>query len=255
MDLLSAIILTVVEGLTEFLPISSTGHMILAAVILGVAQSEFVKSFELFLEFGSILAVVVSYWRYFLDLNVLKRVIVAFIPTGIIGLALYRVFKEILLGNAQIVLWALLLGGVFLIVFELFYREKAGTNEISKIPYKHCLLIGLFQSISIIPGASRSAPTIMGGLALGMRRQTIVLFSFLLAVPTMIAASGFDLIMSANQFSTDQFQILIVGFFASFLVALGAIRLFLNYVKKHNFIPFGVYRIILVVLFYFLVVL
>ena len=110
MDLLTAIILAVVEGLTEFLPISSTGHMILAAVILGVAQSEFVKSFELFLEFGSILAVVVSYWRYFLDLNVLKRLVVAFIPTGIIGLALYRVFKEILLGNAQIVLWALLLG-------------------------------------------------------------------------------------------------------------------------------------------------
>ena len=255
MNLLTAIILAVVEGLTEFLPVSSTGHTILAAVILGVAQTEFVKSFELFLEFGSILAVVVSYWRYFLDLNVLKRLVVAFIPTGIIGLTLYRVFKEILLGNAQIVLWALLFGGVALIIFELFYHEKARTTEISKIPYKHCLLIGLFQSISIIPGASRSAPTIMGGLALGMRRQTIVLFSFLLAVPTMIAASGFDLIMSANQFSTDQFQILIVGFFASFLVALGAIRLFLNYVKRHNFIPFGVYRIILVVLFYFLVVL
>jgi len=139
-------------------------------------------------------------------------------------------------------------------VFELFYHEKAGVNEISEIPYKHCLLIGVFQSISIIPGASRSAPTIMGGLALGMRRQTIVLFSFLLAVPTMIAASGFDLFMSANQFSTSQFQVLLVGFAVSFMVALVAIRFFLNYVKKHNFIPFGVYRIILVVLFYFLVV-
>ncbi len=255
MDLFSAIILAVVEGLTEFLPVSSTGHTILAAVILGVAQTEFVKSFELFLEFGSILAVVVSYWRYFLDLNVLKRLVVAFIPTGIVGVTLYRIFKEVLLGNEQIVLWALLLGGILLIVFELFYHEKAGVNEIAEIPYKHCLLIGLFQSVSIIPGASRSAPTIMGGLALGMRRRTIVLFSFLLAVPTMIAASGFDLLMSANQFSTNQFQFLLVGFFASFLVALVAIRFFLNYVKKHNFIPFGVYRIILVVLFYFLVVL
>ncbi|HUO42356.1 MAG TPA: undecaprenyl-diphosphate phosphatase, partial [Methylomirabilota bacterium] len=166
MDLLVAIILAIVEGLTEFLPVSSTGHMILAAVVLGVTQTDFVKSFEIFLEFGSILAVVVSYWRYFLDLDVLKRLIVAFIPTGIVGLTLYRVFKEVLLGNAQIVLWALLLGGVFLVVFELLYHEKAGTTEISKIPYKHCLLIGLFQSISIIPGASRSAPTIMGGLAL-----------------------------------------------------------------------------------------
>jgi len=254
LDLLTSIILAIVEGLTEFLPVSSTGHTILAAVILGVVQTDFVKSFEIFLEFGSILAVVVSYWRYFLDLNILKRLIVAFIPTGIIGLTLYRVFKEILLGNTQIVLWALLLGGVFLIVFELFYHERAGTTEISKIPYKHCLLIGLFQSISIIPGASRSAPTIMGGLALGMKRQTIVLFSFLLAVPTMIAASSFDLVMSANQFSTSQVQLLIVGFITSFLVALGAIKFFLEYVKKHNFIPFGIYRIILVVVFYFLVV-
>jgi undecaprenyl-diphosphatase len=254
LDLLGAIILAVVEGLTEFLPVSSTGHMILAAVILGISQTEFVKSFELALEFGSILAVVVSYWRYLLDIEVLKRLIVAFIPTGVIGFVLYRFFKETLLGNAQIVLWALLLGGVFLILFELFYREKAGKVEISKIPYQHCLLIGLFQSISIIPGTSRSAPTIMAGLALGMKRETIVLFSFLLAVPTMIAASGFDLIMSASQFSTGEFGILIVGFLASFLVALVAIRLFLSYVKHHNFIPFGVYRIILVVLFYFLIV-
>jgi len=255
LDLLSAIILAVVEGLTEFLPISSSGHTILAAVILGIAQTEFVKSFEIALEFGSILAVVVSYWRYFLDYEVLKRLAVAFLPTGIIGFVLYRVFKEILFGNTQIVLWALLLGGIFLILFELFYHEKAGTDQISKIPYKHCLLIGLFQSISIIPGASRSAPTIMGGLALGMKRQTIVLFSFLLAVPTMIAASGFDLIMSASQFSLGQFGVLFVGFFVAFLVALAAIRLFLSYVKKHNFIPFGVYRIILVILFYFFVVL
>jgi undecaprenyl-diphosphatase len=255
LDLLAAIILAIVEGLTEFLPVSSTGHMILAAVILGVAQTEFVKSFEIALEFGSILAVVVSYWRYFLDLNVLKRLVVAFIPTGIVGFVLYRVFKEILLGNTQIVLWALLLGGLFLILFELFYHERSGTDELSKIPYKHCLLIGLFQSISIIPGASRSAPTIMGGLALGMKRQTIVLFSFLLAVPTMIAASGFDLIMSAGQFSTGQFGVLTAGFFVSFFVAVVAIRFFLSYVKKHNLIPFGLYRIVLVVLFYFFVVL
>ena len=255
MDILSAIILAIVEGLTEFLPVSSTGHTILAAIVLGVQQTDFVKSFEIALEFGSILSVVVSYWRLFLDYEVLKRLFVAFVPTGIVGFVLYRVFKELLLGNAQIVLWALLLGGVFLIVFELFYHEKKGTVELSKIPYRHCLLIGLFQSVSIIPGASRSAPTIMGGLALGMKRETIVLFSFLLAVPTMIAASGFDLAMSAGEFSTAQFGVLLIGFAASFLVAFAAIRLFLNYVKKHNFIPFGVYRILLVVVFYFLVIL
>ena len=255
MDIVTAIILAIVEGLTEFLPVSSTGHTILAAVILGVQQTEFVKSFEIALEFGSILSVVVTYWRLFLDYDILKRLFVAFIPTGVVGLVLYRVFKELLLGNAQIVLWALLFGGVFLVVFELRYHEKPGTVELSNIPYKHCLLIGLFQSVSIIPGVSRSAPTIMGGLALGMKRETIVLFSFLLAVPTMIAASGFDLVMSAGQFSSSQFGFLLIGFVVSFLVAFAAIHVFLNYVRKHNLIPFGVYRILLVVIFYFLVIL
>lgn len=255
MDALTAIILAIVEGVTEFLPVSSTGHTILVATILNVAQTPFVKSFEIALEFGSILAVVVLYWRLLLNLAVLKRLIVAFIPTGIIGLLLYKVFKQILFGNEQIVLWSLLLGGIFLIVFEIFYHERSKIDDISKIPYKHCLLIGLFQAISIIPGVSRSAPTIMGGLALGMKRQTIVMFSFLLAVPTMIAASGFDLIESAGSFTSGQVGILLIGFVTSFLVALLAIKLFLNYVKTHNFIAFGVYRIILVVAFYFLVIL
>jgi undecaprenyl-diphosphatase len=254
MDVLSAIVLAVVEGLTEFLPVSSTGHIILAAVLLNVQQTEFVKSFEIALEFGSILSVVVLYWRLFLDPEVLKRLVVAFMPTGIVGLALYRVFKEFLLGNEQIVLWALLIGGIFLILFELRYRAKSDIDTLSKIPYKHCLLIGVFQSISIVPGVSRSAPTIMAGLALGMKRETIVMFSFLLAVPTMIAASGFDLLMSFGQFSASQFNLLAVGFIASFLVALPAIKLFLGFVKKNNFIPFGVYRIILVVVFFLFVI-
>lgn len=254
MDLLSAIVLAVVEGLTEFLPVSSTGHIILAAVLLNVQQTEFVKSFEIALEFGSILSVVVLYWRLFLDPEVLKRLVVAFIPTGVVGLALYRVFKEFLLGNEQIVLWALLIGGILLVLFELRYRVRSDIDSLSKIPYKHCLLIGIFQSISIVPGVSRSAPTIMAGLALGMKRETIVMFSFLLAVPTMIAASGFDLLMSSGQFSASQFNLLAVGFVASFLVALPAIKLFLGFVKKNNFIPFGVYRIILVVVFFLFVI-
>jgi undecaprenyl-diphosphatase len=254
MDLLDAIILAIVEGLTEFLPVSSTGHTILAAALLNITQTPFVKSFEIALEFGSILAVVVLYWRYFLDIAVLKRLIVAFIPTGIVGFVFYRFFKDVLFGNEQIVLWALLLGGIFIILFELRYKERSAIEEMAQIPYKHCLLIGLFQSVSIIPGVSRSAPTIMGGLALGMKRQTIVLFSFLLAVPTMIAASGFDLIMSYNEFSGGQVDLLLVGFLVSFLVALPAIKLFLGYVRKHSFIPFGIYRILLVIAFFFLVI-
>jgi undecaprenyl-diphosphatase len=254
MDVIDAIILAVVEGLTEFLPVSSTGHTILAAALLNIAQTSFVKSFELALEFGSILAVVVLYWRYLLDLEVLKRLIVAFIPTGIVGLLIYQYFKEVLFGNEQIVLWALLLGGVAIILFELGYKERYEIDEISKIPYRYCLLIGAFQSFSVIPGLSRSAPTIMGGLALGMKRQTIVLFSFLLAVPTMMAASGYDLLQSMNQFSLGQVNLLLVGFVTSFLVAIPSIKLFLGYVRKHNFIPFGVYRILLVAVFFFFVI-
>jgi undecaprenyl-diphosphatase len=254
LDLLSAIILAVVEGLTEFLPVSSTGHLILAATLLNVAQTPFVKSFELALEFGSILAVVVLYWRLFLNLEVLKRLVVAFVPTGIVGLAIYRFFKDVLLGNQIVVLWALLLGGIFIVLFEWRYKERSKIDDIAKIPYVHCLLIGMCQAISVVPGVSRSAPTIMAGLALGMKRQTIVLFSFLLAVPTMVAASGFDLLMSYNEFSSGQVDILAVGFVTSFLVALPAIKYFLEYVKKNNFIPFGVYRILLVVVFFFLVI-
>ncbi|MGA2459893.1 MAG: undecaprenyl-diphosphate phosphatase [Candidatus Bathyarchaeia archaeon] len=255
MDYLSAIILAVVEGLTEFLPVSSTGHLILAATLLGLQQTAFVKSFELALEFGSILAVVVLYWRLFLSFEVLKRLAVAFIPTGIVGLLIYRIFKDVLLGNEQVVLWALLLGGIFIIIFEWRYKERSEIDDIAKIPYVHCLLIGICQSISVVPGVSRSAPTIMAGLALGMKRQTIVLFSFLLAVPTMVAASGFDLLMSYSEFSSGQIDFLAVGFVVSFLVALPALKYFLEYVKKNNFIPFGVYRILLVVLFFFLVIL
>lgn len=255
MDYLTAIILAAVEGLTEFLPVSSTGHLILAATILGVQQTLFVKSFELALEFGSILAVVALYWRFFLEAEILKRLVVAFIPTGIIGLLVYRIFKDFLLGNQQVVLWALLLGGGFLILFELRYKEKSNITAIGKIPYKHCFLIGLIQAVSVIPGVSRSAPTIMTGLALGMKRETIVLFSFLLAVPTMVAASGYDLLNSYSQFSSGQVDILLIGFVTSFLVALPAIKLFLNFIREHNFIPFGIYRIIIVILFYFLVIL
>jgi undecaprenyl-diphosphatase len=176
------------------------------------------------------------------------------LPTGIIGLLLYRTFKDFLLGNTQVVLWALLLGGIFLIVFEWRYKERATYDDVTSIPYKHCLLIGLFQSISVIPGLSRSTATITGGLVLGLKRQTIVLYSFLLAVPTMIGVSSFDLLMSFTPLSSSQVGLLALGFVTSFLVALVVIKIFLSYIRTNNFIPFGVYRILLVVAFFFLVI-
>jgi len=205
MTLLQALVLGIVEGLTEFLPISSTGHLILAAKLLGLAQTEFQKSFEIVIQLGAILAVVVLYWRSFLRPKVLAKVIAAFIPTGIIGLALYHLVKTYLLGNEMVVLAALALGGLVLILFELWHREPAGAvGEVDSVTYLQAIGIGLFQALAIIPGVSRSGATIVGGLAMGLTRETIVEFSFLLAVPTMLAATGLDLIKNASSFSVAQ---------------------------------------------------
>ncbi len=254
MTILESIILGVVEGLTEFLPVSSTGHLILASDLLGIPSSEFLKSFEIAIQLGAILAVVALYWKSFLDVEVLKRVAVAFIPTGIIGLALYSFAKAYLLDNTQVVLWALLLGGVALIVFELLHKEKEDARQdVKSISYFQSFGIGVCQALAIIPGVSRSAATILGGLFLGVGRVAIVEFSFLLAVPVMFAATGLDLYKSAGAFRPDDFGVLAIGFVVSFVVAILSIRFLLKYVRDHTFIPFGMYRIVLAVIFFFFV--
>ena len=255
MNFLPAIIFEIVEGITEFLPISSTGHLILTARLLGIQQTEFIKSFEIAIQLGAISSVVALYWRSLvLNLEVLKRVVVAFVPTAAIGLVFYKVVKRIFLGNEAVVLWALFLGGIFLIIFELVYREKGEAAEgLSQISYKNSFLIGVFQSISIIPGVSRAAATIVGGLALGLKRKTIVEFSFLLAVPTILAATGLDLIKTGFVFTARQLIFLVIGFATSFIVALASVKFLLQLIKKNNFIAFGVYRIILVLIFWLLI--
>jgi len=251
MDILQSIIIGIVEGITEFLPISSTAHMVLASKVLGIAQTDFVKSFEIVIQFGAILSVVVLYWKKFiLDMESLKRVMAAFIPTAVVGFVLYKVIKTVLLGSTGVIVWALLLGGVFIILFEMLHREKDDAHEdISTIPYSKCVWIGLFQAIAVIPGVSRSAATVIGGLLLGLKRTTIVEFSFLLAVPTMLAASVLDLAKSGSSFTSDQFLVLAAGFAVSFVVALLSIKFLLGFVKKHTFISFGVYRIIIALAF------
>jgi len=251
MDIFQVLILGIVEGVTEFLPVSSTGHLILASQLLGIAQTDFQKTFEIVIQFGAILAVVALFWRSFLNGEVLKRLVVAFIPTGIIGLALYKVVKTYLLGNELVVLWALFLGGVALILFEWWHREAPDALEdIAAMPYSTAALIGLFQAMAIIPGVSRSAATIVGGLALGMRRAAIVQFSFLLAVPTMLAASGLDLYKSAGSLGGGGWGTLALGFAVSFAVAMPVVAWFLRFVRTHTFIPFGVYRILLAAVFF-----
>lgn len=217
-----------------------------------MSQDEFTKSFEIIIQLGAILSVVVLYWRSFLNVALLKRLVVAFIPTGIIGLALYKVIKTYLIGNEAVVLWALLLGGAVIIAFELMTRHHPSKEHLdpAQITYKKSFLIGLFQAIAVIPGTSRSAATIIGGLAMGLPRTTIVEFSFLLAVPTMLAATGLDLLKNASSFSASQAGVLSVGFIVSFIVALLSIKFLLKFVRNHSFIAFGVYRIALATLFW-----
>ncbi len=251
LNLLNATILGIVEGITEFLPISSTGHLILASKLLGITQTEFVKSFEIAIQLGAILSVFVLYWKKLLfETEVLKRVCVAFLPTAILGLAFYKLIKSYLIGNVPVVLWSLFLGGMCLIAFELLHKERPDAfEEIRNISYSKSFVIGLFQSVSMIPGVSRSAATIVGGLLVGMKRTTIVEFSFLLAIPTMAAATGLDLLKNASVFSFDQVSILAIGFIVSFFSALFAVKCLLAFIKKHTFLSFGIYRIAIVIIF------
>ena len=251
MDILHSITLGIVEGITEFLPISSTGHLILTSTLLKIPNTEFLKSFEIVIQLGAITAALVLYWKKFWNIEMLKKLFVAFLPTGVIGLLLYSFIKTYLLGNNTVVLWALLLGGIVLIVFEWKYTEPLTTVENAEaISYKQAFYIGCAQSVAIVPGVSRSAATILGGLLLGLKRTTIVEFSFLLAIPTMLAATGFDVLKNYNTFSLDQTLALSVGFIVSGIVAIAAIRFLIHYVQKHTFIPFGIYRIAVALIFW-----
>ncbi|MES2668535.1 MAG: undecaprenyl-diphosphate phosphatase [Patescibacteria group bacterium] len=249
-----SLILGLIEGITEFLPISSTGHLILASELLGLAPSSFLSTFQIAIQLGAIAAVVFLYWKSFLDVRFLTKLFVAFLPTGLVGILVYPYVKGYLLGNSMVVVASLFIGGVVLIVFELFHTEKPTSLEGAKqITYGQAFLVGCFQSIAIIPGVSRSAATIIGGLLVGMRRIAIVEFSFLLAVPTMVAATGYDLLKSRDTLSLDNLGLLAIGFCTAFFVALLSMRFLLAIVRRYSFIPFGIYRIVLAVLFFLIV--
>jgi undecaprenyl-diphosphatase len=252
MSPLHALILGVVEGITEFLPISSTAHLILTSRLLHIADSEFVKSFEIIIQLGAILSVVVLYWSKFWNWDVLKKLVVAVIPTGVIGLTVYKALKVYLLGNVTVVLLALFIGGIALIIFERFNSVADTDVDFAEITYRKAFLIGLFQSIAIIPGVSRSAATIVGGSLIGISKRTIVEFSFMLAVPTMLAATGLELVKSRAALAGN-FGMLAVGFVVSFITAIVAIKWLIGYIKTRDFSAFGWYRIVLAVV-YFLVI-
>lgn len=251
-----AIILGIIEGFTEFLPISSTAHLVLAAHIIGLDQSIILKTFEIAIQSGAIFAVLFFFWRKFLDIEILKRIIIAFIPTAIIGLLFYKIVKNYLIGNLNIILISLAIGGLIIILFEKLSNKKVSSikslekiDEIKNLSYKKLILIGIAQSVAIIPGVSRSAATIIGGMFLGLSREAIVEFSFLLAVPTILSATGLDLIKNYHSFSSDSISLIVVGFITSFITAIIGIKFFMSFIKTRSFVFFGIYRIAIVIMF------
>ncbi len=250
---LYSIVLGIIEGVTEFLPISSTGHLILAEHLLNIPTTEFLKSFDIFIQLGAILAVVVIYWtKVWNNRNLIGKLLVAFLPTAIIGLTVYKMIKQFLLGNSMVVLVSLFIGGIIILCFEKWYKNAHTSTEkpttLENISYSQAFKIGLFQSIAVIPGVSRSGATILGGLWLGVERQAIVEFSFLLAIPTMAAATGLDLLKSGFKFTHTEWMYLAVGFITTFIVAYLAVKFLLNYIKKHDFTAFGWYRIVIAII-------
>lgn len=251
MNFWDAVILGIVEGITEFLPVSSTGHLILTSTLLGLKQTDFQKTFEVAIQLGSILAVVfLFHQRLFNDIELWKRIVVAFIPTGVLGLLLYKIIKGYLF-NPFVVATMLILGGVVFILVEWWLKKHPPqVHDEDQIPYWKALLIGLFQSLAMVPGTSRSGATIIGGLLLGLDRKTATEFSFLLAVPTMFAATGYDIFKHHSEFSLENWNLLLVGFVTAFISAIVAVKWFLNFIKNHSFIPFGIYRIVVGLLFF-----
>ena len=256
MDFIQAIILSIIEGTTEFLPISSTGHLIIASNLLKISQTNFVKDFTIIIQLGAILSIVVLYFDKFIkSREIWKRILAAFFPTAVVGFVLFKFIKDYLLGNLYVTLTALLLGGIVLIILELLYKEKDHhADNVEKITLRNAFLIGMFQSISVIPGVSRSAATIVSALFLGTKRKTAAEFSFLLAVPTMLAASGLDILKSNFAYSFYEWSLLATGFIGSFIVALITVKWFLEYIKNHTFIPFAVYRIAVALIFWYILI-
>jgi undecaprenyl-diphosphatase len=240
METLHAIIIAIVEGITEFLPISSTGHMIITQKLLGMESSEFIKMFTVNIQFGAILSVIVLYWkRFFQTFDFYFKLFVACIPAAVFGL-LFNDLIESMLESVLVVAISLVLGGFVLIFVDKWFKNP---DPDQKITYPKALKIGFFQVISMIPGVSRSAATIIGGMTQKLTRKNAAEFSFFLAVPTMFGASAVELFKSYETINSDNLKILLTGNIVAFIVALIAIKGFVSFLTKHGFKVFGYYRI------------
>lgn len=248
MNLIQSIILGIIEGITEFLPVSSTGHMIIASSFMNISGQEFTKVFTVAIQLGAILSVVVLYWkRFFKSLDFYYTLLIAFIPVALAGLVLKK-YVDLLLGDVTVVACSLVVGGIILLFVDKWF-SKTENNEDFTIKPKNALVVGLFQIIALIPGVSRSAATIIGGLSQEMNKKMAAEFAFFLAVPTMAAATALELWQSFKKtpeiYTHENILFLLVGTLIAFLVALVAIRTFINYLTQHGFKAFGIYRIIL----------
>ncbi|MCK9204240.1 MAG: undecaprenyl-diphosphate phosphatase [Bacteroidales bacterium] len=241
MTILQAILIAIVEGITEFLPISSTGHMIITQHLLGIESTDFVKAFMVNIQFGAILSVIVLYWkRFFQTWDFYAKLFIGCLPL-IIAFLLEKQIDQ-MLESVAVVAGALLVGGFFLIFVDRWFDNP--DNEKTKLTYKKSLIIGFFQIISVIPGVSRSAATIIGGMTQKLSRKNAAEFSFFLAVPTMFAASALKLFENYHAITADNITLLLIGNLVSFIVAMIAIKAFIAFLTKNGFKFFGYYRIL-----------
>ncbi|MEZ0393302.1 MAG: undecaprenyl-diphosphate phosphatase [Pseudobdellovibrionaceae bacterium] len=253
MSFWQVLLLSFIEGLTEFLPVSSTGHLILASAVMGIEDQGFIKSFNVIIQFGAILSVLVLYWRRFLpNLEFYKKLVIAFLPAALIGLAVKNKIDAVL-GSVEIVAWALIVGGFILIWSDRFFKDHPGNKKIDSMSWMDCLKLGLLQCFAFIPGISRSGATIVGGLALGLSRKEAAEFSFFLAVPTLAGATLVKTLGIVKTLDSSHWQFLLAGTIFSFFFALIAIRFFIGIVSRFGFRHFGIYRIVLGVLILFFV--
>lgn len=250
MTIFDSVILGIIEGFTEFLPISSTGHLIVASEFLGIDQSEATKAYQVIIQFAAILAVVFNYKDKFTlkKIDLWKKVFLAFIPIGIVGFIFASKIK--MLFSVEVVAIMFIVGGVIFLIVEKFFipDEAVLIDDVEQVTLKQSIFIGFAQIFALIPGTSRAGATIIGALLVGLSRKASAEFSFLLAFPVMCAVSVYDLLKHYHEFSNDNLVTLAVGFVVSFLVAYLTIKLFLVFLERFTFVSFGIYRIIFGVL-------
>lgn len=248
MSYIYALILAIIEGLTEYLPVSSTGHMIIASSFMGIASDDFTKLFTIVIQLGAILAVVILYWkRFFQSLDFYFKLFVAFLPAAVLGLLFNDVIEQLLESPITVAI-TLILGGIILLNVDQWFSKTANAVEKQEVSYLTALKIGFFQVLAMIPGTSRSGATIVGGMSQKLSRKTAAEFSFFLAVPTMFGATAYKLFKYFEDglvLSDKEINLLVLGNVVAFIVALLAIKTFIDYLNKHGFKIFGYYRIIL----------